>query len=64
MPGAGEEQQAREARERVVDGRGHSGGRFRRERMSPQREPREAIPAEPERERVGWRGLRARTRRG
>ena len=31
----------REARERVVDGRGHSGGRFRRERMSPQREPRE-----------------------
>ena len=27
----------REAGERVVDGRGHSGGRFRRERMSPQR---------------------------
>ena len=25
----------REARERVVDGRGHSGGRWRRERMSP-----------------------------
>ena len=47
----------REAGERVVDGRGHSGGRFRRERMSPQREPREAIPAEregPERERVAW----------
>ena len=46
----------REAGKRVVDGRGHSGGRFRRERMSPQREPREAIPAEregPERERVG-----------
>ena len=45
------------ARERVVDGRGHSGGRFRRERMSPQREPREVIPAEregPERERVAW----------
>ena len=47
----------REAGERVVDGRGHSGGRFRRERMSPQREPREAIPAQregPERERVAW----------
>ena len=47
----------REAGERVVDGRGHSGGRFRRERMSPQREPREVIPAEregPERERVAW----------
>ena len=28
----------REAGERVVDGRGRSGGRFRRERMSPQRE--------------------------
>ena len=43
----------REARERVVDGRGHSGGRWRRERMSPQRKPREAIPAAregPERE--------------
>ena len=42
--------------ERVVDGRGHSGGRFRRERMSPQQE-REAIPAErkgPERERAAW----------
>ena len=40
-----------------MDGRGHSGGRFRRERMSPQREPREVIPAEregPERERVAW----------
>ena len=50
----------REAGERVVDGRGHSGGRWRRERMSPQREPREAIPAGrdgwggPERERVAW----------
>ena len=47
----------RAAGERVVDGRGHSGGRFRRERMSPQREPREVIPAEregPERERVAW----------
>ena len=47
----------REAGERVVDGRGHSGGRFRRERMSPQREPRETIPAErkgPERERAAW----------
>ena len=45
----------REAGERVVDGRGHSGGRFRRERMSPQREPRETIPAQregPERERA------------
>ena len=47
----------REAGERVVDGRGHSGGRFRRERMSPQQEPREVIPAQregPERERVAW----------
>ena len=47
----------REAGERVVDGRGHSGGRFRRERMSPQREPRETIPAEregPERVRATW----------
>ena len=47
----------REAGERVVDGRGHSGGRFRRERMNPQREPREAIPAQregPERERAAW----------
>ena len=47
----------REAGERVVDGRAHSGGRFRRERMSPQREPREVIPAQregPERERVAW----------
>ena len=50
----------REAGERVVDGRGHSGGRWRRERMSPQREQREAIPASrdgwggPERERVAW----------
>ncbi len=45
--------------ERVVDGRGHSGGRWRRERMNPQQE-REAIPAGrdgwggPERERVAW----------
>ena len=30
---------------RVVDGRGHSGGRWRRERMDPQQEKREAIPA-------------------
>ena len=47
----------REAGERVVYGRGHSGCRFKRERMSPQREPREVIPAEregPERERVAW----------
>ena len=47
----------RESGERVVDGRGHSGGRFRRERMNPQREPREAIPAQregPERERAAW----------
>ena len=47
-----------------MDGRGHSGGRFRRERMSPQREPREAIPAEregPERERVGWQRAEERT---
>ena len=54
----------REARERVVDGRGHSGGRWRRERMSPQREPREAIPAEregPERERVSWQRAEERT---
>ena len=53
----------REAGERVVDGRGHSGGRFRRERMSPQREPRETIPAArkgPERERAAW--LRAEER--
>ena len=47
----------REAGKRVVDGRGHSGGRWRRERMSPQREPQEVIPAEregPERERAAW----------
>ena len=40
-----------EVGERVVD------GRWRRERMSPQREPREAIPAAregPERERAAW----------
>lgn len=30
--------------ERVVDGRGHSGGRWRRERMSPHREQRVMIP--------------------
>ena len=50
--------------ERVVDGRGHSGGRFRRERMSPQREPRAAIPAAregPERERVAWQRAEERT---
>ena len=54
----------REARERVVDGRGHSGGRWRRERMSPQREPREVIPAQregPERERVAWQRAEERT---
>ena len=54
----------REAGERVVDGRGHSGGRWRRERMSPQREPREVIPAEregPERERVAWQRAEERT---
>ena len=48
----------------VVDGRGHSGGRWRRERMSPQREPREAIPAERdrwERERVAWQRAEERT---
>ena len=28
-----------------MDGRGHSGGRWRRERMNPQQEKREAIPA-------------------
>ena len=42
--------------ERVVDGRGHSGGRWRRERMNPQQE-REAIPAAREgleRERAAW----------
>ncbi len=47
-----------------MDGRGHSGGRFRRERMSPQREPREVIPAEregPERERVAWQRAEERT---
>ena len=50
--------------ERDVDGRGHSGGRWRRERMSPQREPREAIPAAregPERERVAWQRAEERT---
>ena len=54
----------REAGERVVDGSGHSGGRFRRERMSPQREPREVIPAAregPERERVAWQRAEERT---
>ena len=46
------------------DGRGHSGGRWRLERMSPQREPREAIPAEregPERERVAWQRAEERS---
>ena len=54
----------REAGKRVVDGRGHSGGRWRRAKMSPQREPREAIPAEregPERERVAWQRAEERT---
>ena len=54
----------REAGERVVDGRGHSGGRWRRERMSPQREPREVIPGEregPERERAAWQRAEERT---
>ena len=52
--------------ERVVDGRGHSGGRWRRERMNPQQE-REAIPAGrdgwggPERERVAWQRAEERT---
>ena len=61
--------------ERVVDGRGHSGGRWRRERMNPQQQEREAIPAGrdgwggPERERVAWqraeeRGHWARYQRG
>ena len=40
--------------ERVVDGRGHSGGRWRRERMNPQQE-REAIPTG----RLGWTGAGA-----
>ena len=42
---------------RVVDGRGHSGGRWRRERMSPHREQRVRIPAGREaweRECVAW----------
>ena len=54
----------RETGERVVDGRGHSGGRWRRARMSPQREPREVIPAAregPERERVAWQRAEERT---
>ena len=52
--------------ERVVDGRGHSGGRWRRERMNPQQE-REAILAGrdgwggPERERVAWQRAEERT---
>ena len=51
----------------VVDGRGHSGGRWRRERMNPQQEEREAIPAGrdgwggPERERVAWQRAEERT---
>ena len=32
-----------------MDGRGHSGGRWRRERMSPQQEQREVIPAKRDR---------------
>ena len=54
----------RETGERVVDGRGHSGGRWRRARMSPQQEPREVIPAAregPERERVAWQRAEERT---
>ena len=55
----------REAGERVVDGRGHSGGRWRRERMSPQREEREAIPAGRDGwggpERVAWQRAEERT---
>lgn len=47
--------QRRFAGARVVDGRGHAGGRWRRERMSPHRERREAIPAE----RAGWERERA-----
>ena len=50
--------------ERAVDGRGHSGGRWRREQMSPQREPREVIPAERvglRRERVAWHRAEERT---
>ncbi len=50
--------------EQVVDGRGHSGGRWRRERMSPHRERREVIPAERDgwaRERVAWQRAEERT---
>ena len=49
---------------RVVDGRERSGGRWRREQMSPQGEPREAIPVEREglqRERVAWHRAEERT---
>ena len=51
---------------RVVDGRGRSGGRWRREQMSPQGEPREVIPAERDglqRERVAWHRARLQRRR-
>ena len=53
--------------ERVVDGRGHSGGRWRRERMNPPQERREVIPSGrdgwggPERERVAWQRAEERT---
>ena len=40
--------------ERVVDGRGHSGGRWRRERMSPHREQRVMIPAGRGGEEMDW----------
>ena len=56
MPGAERNNKRREAGERVVDGRVHSGGRWRRERMNPQQE-REAIPAG--RTGVGWPGAGA-----
>ena len=39
---------------RVQDRVSRPTGRHRREEMSPQREPREAIPAGPERERAAW----------
>ena len=51
-----------------MDGRGHSGGRWRRERMSPQQEQREVIPAGrdgwggSERERVAWQRAEERLR--
>ena len=49
---------------RVVDGRGRSGGRWRREQMSPQGEPREVIAADRDRlqrERVAWHRAEERT---